>query len=160
LISIYFKDNVTAETEEESTEQQIEIPKKLDEEEETINVDDMPDKVPSDISLSSSESEGSSSDTDSENDQQFSQRTVLVSSQSTSEMDVVCIDLNETTSDDGRMNDEEDATQSWGQRWLSSKKVKKVIANAKLGNKIRGKIKDKKIEEKKVAEENERLKKL
>lgn len=91
--------------------------------------------------------------------QESSKNNLTTEQESGDDADIVCIDINES-SDDGRMNVDEENNQSWGQRWLRSHKVTKVMASSKLGNKMRGKAKEKKIEERKAAEEKDRQEKL
>lgn len=129
-----------------------------------VDVDELPEKIGSSSSSSSSssdsenESEEEQPNTSKKNDVECP-RNAEKDPESADDADVVTIDINES-SDDGKLNEEQENNQSWGQRWLRSKKVSKVMTSTKLGNKLRSKAKEKKIEEKKAIEEKERLEKL
>lgn len=144
--------------EEKTTEPATVEPMNEDQDQsETIDVDAHVHKS----NTSSSDSESSSDNDDDTEDATTSKKEQQDDGDgSVIDINVSSDDENLANEDDQPLKEKSEATeenQSWGQRWLRSKKVTEVMASSKLGNKVRGKIKEKKIEEKKAAEEKERL---
>lgn len=123
----------------------------------TTDSDTVANKLPENKISSFNSGSETSRESESENKDDTKNQTATIQAPvSADEDDTVCINV---SSDDEKLTKEyeNEENQSWDQRWLRSKKVTKVMASSKLGNKVRGKIKEKKMEEKKAAEEKERL---
>lgn len=107
------------------------------------------EKVENAASVDSSESESESA---SSNDDEKSNSSI---DDDDHDPDVVEIhDSSDETLLEQKMADDE-PEKSWGSRWLQSKRVAKVMAESRLGNKVRDKLKEKKKQKQQQEQEEE-----